>query len=431
MKKLILPILLVLFGAQVNAQYYFPPKTGNIWDTMSPNELGWCQDSINSLYQFLDDGKTKGFMVLKDGKIVLEQYFNGHGRDSTWYWASAGKTMVSFLIGRAQEQGLLNISDSSSKYLGKGWTSLTPEQEGKITVQHQLTMTSGLDFTKPDCTNPSCLTYWKDAGTGWYYHNPPYTLLRDVLENATGKNINQYMLSELTLKTGIKGQWFFVNPNNLLFSTTRNMAKFGSLMLNNGQWDGAKILGDTQFLGESVTTSQSLNKAYGYLWWLNGKESFRLPGSTLQFNGQIIPEAPADMYAGMGKNGQYVCVIPSQNMVVIRMGDDPDVSLVPTVFINNMFKKISNLSCGSAVPMPAYYQRADLAFYPNPIIKNDAWPTRMYSVKDRRIDIFSSHGQWMKTAWLKAGENALNLSSFARGLYIVKAEDQSFRIQVE
>ena len=91
MKKLILPILLVLIGAQVKAQYYFPPKTGNIWDTMSPNELGWCQDSINSLYQFLDDGKTKGFMVLKDGKIVLEQILGTHTFldglcDFFWYY---------------------------------------------------------------------------------------------------------------------------------------------------------------------------------------------------------------------------------------------------------------------------------------------------------------------------------------------------------
>lgn len=431
MKKRILPLLLLLIGAQLKAQYYFPPKTGNTWDTMSPSQLGWCQDSINSLYSFLDQGKTKGFMILKDGKIVLEQYFNGHGRDSSWYWASAGKTMITFLIGRAQEQGLLNITDSTSKYLGKGWTNLTPEQEGKITVRHQLTMTSGLDYTKPDCTNPSCLTYWKDAGTGWYYHNPPYTLLRDVLENASSKTINQYMLSELTLKTGIKGQWFFVNPNNLLFSTTRNMAKFGSLMLNKGIWDGTKILGDTSYMNASVNTSQNLNKSYGYLWWLNGKESFRLPGSTLQFNGEIIPEAPQDMYAGMGKNGQYVCVIPSQNMIVIRMGEDPDVSLVPTVFINNMFKKISTLSCGMPVPMPSYIQRKDLELYPNPITKNSEWPTRIYSTKDRHIDIYSTSGKRVQHIWITEGENELNLSGLARGLYIVKAEGKTFKIQVK
>lgn len=88
MKKVLFLAALCFFGMSSSAQYYFPPKTGDAWDTMSPDQLGWCRDSINSLYQLLDDGKSKGFMVLKDGKIVLEKYFNGHTKDSSWYWAS-------------------------------------------------------------------------------------------------------------------------------------------------------------------------------------------------------------------------------------------------------------------------------------------------------------------------------------------------------
>src|SRR5262245_52854379 len=102
-------------------QSYFPPLTGSTWDTLSPSALGWCPDRIDSLYDFLEEKNTKGFIVLKDGRIVLEKYFGTFTQDSAWYWASAGKTLTAFLIGQAQEQGFFDIDDSTSQYLGAGW----------------------------------------------------------------------------------------------------------------------------------------------------------------------------------------------------------------------------------------------------------------------------------------------------------------------
>jgi len=409
------------------SQYYFPPKTGTTWETTNPNSLGWCQDSIISLYNFLDSGKTKGFIVLKDGKIVLEQYFNGHGRDSAWYWASAGKTMVSFLIGKAQEQGFLNISDSTSQHLGKGWTSLTQGQEGKISIKDQLCMTTGLDYTQADCIAPICLTYWKDAGTGWHYHNPPYSLLRTVLENATGKNINTYMVQELTQKTGISGSWFFISPNNVLFSTTRSMARFGSLILNKGKWDGATILGDTNYIKASVNTSQTLNKSYGYLWWLNGKESYKFPGTTLQFNGPLLPDAPSDMYAGIGKDGQYVSVIPSQNMVVIRMGQDPDNLPVPTDYLNRLFKKIGQLSCNNSNLDMAESNRQILV-YPNP---SNVDIIQIKVNNPQIVFIYNSQGQLVKTIYpTDFNNNIASLENLPSGIYIANSGGNNVRFVV-
>jgi CubicO group peptidase (beta-lactamase class C family) len=80
------------------------------------------------------------------------------------------------------------------------------------------------------------------------------------------------------------------------------------------------------FLNEATNTSQTINLGYGYLWWLNGKSSYHLPQSQLQFTGSLIPTAPADMYMALGKNDQKIYVIPSKKMVVIRMGDiaNPD-----------------------------------------------------------------------------------------------------------
>ena len=179
-----------IFAAQFSfAQtLYFPPLTGSSWETLSPDSLGWCEDNIDSLYQYLEEKNTKAFLVLKNGRIVLEKYFGAFEQDSLWYWASAGKPATAVVVGIAQAEGLLDISDPTSDYLGEGWTAAPPEKEALITIRHQLTMTTGLDdsVADADCNLDTCLQYLANAGTRWAYHNAPYTLLDKVVEAATG-----------------------------------------------------------------------------------------------------------------------------------------------------------------------------------------------------------------------------------------------------
>ncbi len=340
--------LFLLFGyTAANAQYYFPPNNSSNWDTLAPSSLGWCQDRIDSLYQLLDTNNTKAFIILKNGKIVLEKYFDGHTASSNWYWASAGKTLTAFLVGIAQQENHLQITDTTSKYLGLGFTNCTPAQEEKITIWHQLTMTSGLNDAVPDpnCTADSCLNYLSNAGTRWAYHNAPYTLLDPVLENATGQTINQYLNQKVKIPTGMDGAFFPQGFNSLYISTARSMARFGLLILNRGNWNGNQILTDSVYYNSMVNTSQNINLSYGYLWWLNGKSSFMVPQTQFVFPGSFNPNAPNDVFMAIGKNGQYINVVPSQDMVVIRMGDNPDNSLVPFLFNDDIWEYINNLNC--------------------------------------------------------------------------------------
>jgi CubicO group peptidase (beta-lactamase class C family) len=121
------------------------------------------------------------------------------------------------------------------------------------------------------------------------------------------------------------------------------MARFGLLMLNKGKWENTTILNET-FFDEATNTSQNINLAYGYLWWLNGKSSFKLPQSELQFQGSIIPSAPNNMYMALGKNDQKIYVIPSKKMVVIRMGETANnVNLALSDFDNVLWQKINDL----------------------------------------------------------------------------------------
>ena len=364
MKKIL--ILAFCFCAFLSTaqNLYFPPVLGNTWETVSPQtSMNWCTPKMDSLKQFLTTKSTKAFIVFKDGRIAVEWYFGTFTQDSAWYWASAGKSLTSFLAGMAQQDGILNIQDSTSKYLGKGWTSLTAAQEGKIKVVHQLSMSTGLDDGVPNdnCTTPQCLTYKADAGTRWAYHNAPYHLVHDVIEKASGLTINQYTNQKLYAKTGITGLW----ADHIFYSKPRSAARFGLLALANGVWNGERILRDTAYWRTSINTSQPMNKSYGYLWWLNGKAEYMLPQIRLVYQGSIVDSAPNDMYAALGKNDQKIYVVPSQNMVVVRMGDASGIPLYAlSNFDNELWLKLSKMTCTSS-NQDIEYQ--DISVSPNPV----------------------------------------------------------------
>jgi len=169
---------------------YFPPTNSQNWESVTPESLNWDIDKLNELYDYLSTNNTRAFIILKDGKIVAEKYWGKNvlntapfDQNTNWYWASAGKSLTAFLIGIAQQEGLININNKTSDYLGENWTSLPLEKENLITIRNQLTMTTGLDYdvSNLDCTDPSCLQFKADAGSQWYYHNAPYTLLEKLL----------------------------------------------------------------------------------------------------------------------------------------------------------------------------------------------------------------------------------------------------------
>ena len=103
---LFLSVSMALSG-QAAAQLYFPPTVGSTWEPVSPVSLGWNTAYIDSLRDYLASQNTRAFVLLKDGRIAIEQYFGAFTGDSAWYWASAGKTLTSVLVGIAQQEGSL------------------------------------------------------------------------------------------------------------------------------------------------------------------------------------------------------------------------------------------------------------------------------------------------------------------------------------
>lgn len=419
--KIIFAITISLFMAKgIHAQsLYFPPLTGSAWDTISPTTLNLCQDRIDSLYTYLDTNNTKAFILLKDGKIVLEKYFGTQTQNSVWQWASAGKTLTSFLVGMAQQEGHLAITDTSSQYLGQGWTSCTPAQEEKITIRNQLTMTSGLDDGVPDnhCTYDSCLVYLADAGTRWAYHNAPYTLLDSVIFYSTGMTMNAYATQKLKNPTGMTGAFIPIGYDNVYFSNARSMARFGLLILNNGNWNGNQIMTDTAYFNQMTNTSQMLNKSYGYLWWLNGKASYMLPGTQFVFPGYLNPHAPADMIAALGKDGQFLNVIPSENMVWVRMGEAPDSLPVPYLMNDVIWQYINDLNCSTGLNEMNEKSPA-IQIFPNPI-SSEFNLTSDETIS--KVEIINLQGQAVTTETVNDKFVKIQNITLPSGFYFVRA----------
>ena len=320
---------------------YYPSNTSASWETKSLSSLGWNQNAVQPLKDYLNQKGTKSFMILVNGRIVMEEYFNGHTATATWEWNSAGKTLVASTVGIAQQENLLNINNKVSDYLGTEWTSMPLNKENLITVKHLLTMTAGNDDTKQYVIK-SNLTYIADAGTRWAYSNI-FQKLTDVVNKASNKPFETYFNEKLKSKIGMEGFWNFGTIFTIYHSNTKSMARFGLLALNKGKWNNEQIINESYF-NESVSTSQSINPSYGYLWWLNGKTSLMIPNEQNVYQGFLVPNAPADMYAAMGAKDQRIYVIPSKKMAVIRMGDASDPvnpNFAVSGFDNELWGKIN------------------------------------------------------------------------------------------
>ncbi|WP_042479141.1 serine hydrolase domain-containing protein [Solitalea canadensis] len=323
-----------------NSSFYFPPLNSDDWETETAASLGWDEAKLNEAITFAQSKNTYGLIILHKGRIVSENYWNNWNKNTKYYIASAGKSVTAYLVGIAQQEGLLKINDKTAHYLGNGWSSLPIAKEELITLKHQLIMTTGLDdnVVDVDCTDPSCLIYKADAGTRWAYHNAPYHLLHDVIAKASNSTISNFTKTRLADQIGMKNYTWI---NHILWLNTRDMARFGILMLNKGKWGEKTLMTDQQFFADMIHTSNNYNPSYGYLWWLNGKSSFMVPTLQTSFSGPLTPSAPADMYAALGKGDKKIYVIPSLDLVVVRQGDDTGTAVLgPSSFDEQLWAKL-------------------------------------------------------------------------------------------
>ncbi len=432
MKKTLLTyVFMLLLVIQAQSQTtYFPPLSGTSWDTVSPLSLGWCPDKIDSLENYLALKNTKAFIVLKSGKIAIEKYFGSFTKDSLWYWASAGKSLTGFLTGVAQDENLLSINDSVSRFLGNGWTSCPPAKERLITIKNQISMSTGLDDAVPDdnCILDTCLNYLTDAGTRWAYHNAPYHLVQDVIAAASGSTFNGFTNTRIESKIGMQGFWF----DYIYYSRARDMARFGLLIQNKAIWNSDTLLKDTSYFNEMIHSSQNYNLSYGYLWWLNGKGSYLLPQSQFVFQGNLIPNAPSDAIAALGKNDQKIYVVPSLDLVVIRMGNSAGIPLYAlSNFDNEVWGKLNAVFCNVSSGTIERSAKSVFQIFPNPAKESIEIRSSLMEKENSKVSIYDYFGRTVLEQSPLLASLKINISQFTPGIYLVRIGNEYQKLVVE
>ena len=316
---------------------YVPPDASGDWARATAAEAGLEEAAIESALAFAETRRSSGVVILYDGRIVAERYWEvaepppGYSRTMTGQTAagqaiedvaSVQKSVISFLTGVAEGKGVLDLGAPVTTYLGPGWSAASPDEEAAITVEHLLSMTSGLATDG---------TYEVPAGTRWQYNTNVYARMLRVLGTVSGLSVHDYTRRWLTEPIGMADSGWTPRPwvrggadaNSVGFSTSaRDLARFGLLMIRGGRWGDIDLLGNVGYIGRATAPSQPLNEAYGWLWWLNGQATGMLAGGTA-FDGSLVPSAPADLYAGYGARGRKVYVVPSHKLVVTRLGDAP------------------------------------------------------------------------------------------------------------
>lgn len=396
--------LLVVLQFETSAQYV-PPTVG-FWDTIQPASLGWNTAVLDTLPNYLQQTNTKAFIILKNGKIAYERYFGNFTSDSVWYWASAGKSLVSLLVHKAEQEGLIAIQDSVGAYLGQGWTNAPPAKENQITLSHLMAMSSGLNDGVPDqnCMIDTCLEYLADAGTRWAYHNAPYRLLQDIIDSASGVSPTLYSYQKLNA-LGITGAFL----DYVFYSKPRSMARFGLLISRRGRWGNLNVI-DSARVVQMTHPSQPMNESYGQLWWLNGQNSYMLPQSQFVFGGKMIPAGPDSLVMALGKNDQKIYVWKDVDIVVIRMGNSAGQSLLAlSSYDNQLWTRLSALFANE---ISAYVDHAEpVVVYPNP--SSEQFNFGRTVVQASLIDLNGN------TCRLAKNTDRINLQGLPTGTYLL------------
>jgi CubicO group peptidase (beta-lactamase class C family) len=310
---------------------------GAEFETGSPEDHGLDPAALRALDAYAEAHGSNCVSVVHDGVLVHDRYWNGTDVETNQEIFSATKSITSFLVGIAQDRGLLDLDDPAADYIPE-WAG-TPAEA--VTVRDLLSNDSGRHYDfQTDYLEMAAGAEDKSAfaialaqddppGSVWVYNNSAIQTLEQVLEVATGEDVADFAEANLFAPIGMTTT---INHdpagNTLAFmggqASCQDLARFGLLALNLGNWDGEQVV-SAAYVQEALAPSQDLNSVYGFLWWLNsdGPRVAGLDGSGARIvdDGSLAwPDAPPDTVAAQGLGGQLSIVVPSEGLVITRLG---------------------------------------------------------------------------------------------------------------
>lgn len=301
-------------------------------DSLSINKTK-LDEAISLLFQEQYNNKpllTKAVLVVYKNKIIAEKYGAGYDQNSMFLGWSMAKSVTAALVGILSKQGKLSPEQPAPVDI---WQQ---DDRRQITIENLLQQTSGLNF-KEDYSSYSSATNMLfnkgdmagyvetlplkvKPGTEFYYSSGNSNILSGIVRSTVGdKDYHSFLYRELFHKLGMyhsvmepDASGTFVG-SSYIWASARDYAKFGMLYLNDGVWNGERILPEGWV--KKTTTAPNANrlKNYGYQFWLNGFNE-KKPSQ------KEFPQMPADFFYADGYGGQRIYIVPSLQLVAVRLG---------------------------------------------------------------------------------------------------------------
>lgn len=278
---------------------------------------------------------TRALLIVYQGLLIAEQYAPGISKNTPLQGWSMTKSVMNALVGILVKQGKLSINQKAPI---QKWTH-TNDPRSSITLDQLLRMSSGLEFDETAgaaVTDLSEMLFLKrDAATfaidkplihpansHWQYSSGTSNIISRIVRVASGgstADVVRLLRNELFIPLGM--QQAIIEPDSsgnligssYMYATARNWARFGQLYLQDGRWEGKQLLPEGWVKYSSTPTPASPKGEYGAHFWTNG-------GIHSAAENRPFPSLPEDLYYAAGYKGQRVVIIPSHQLVIVRLG---------------------------------------------------------------------------------------------------------------
>ncbi|MFC1726414.1 serine hydrolase domain-containing protein [candidate division KSB1 bacterium] len=299
---------------------FVPAQLSDGWEISTPADEGFDQSEIDRAYERLFSESlypaAHSMLVIRNGKLVSEAYCRDkEDRDMFHNIQSATKSITSILTGIAIDRGFIeSVNDPVYHYIPEYFDGNVRKRD--ITIHHVLTMETGLYFDNDEHTaeffhsQGSSLEYVLhkeltfSPGSDWYYTDGNPQLLSGIIQKVTGKTEEEFAEEYLFGPLGIEHYQWEKHHDGLTFGAVglwlrpRDMAKIGQMMLQDGLWNGERIL-SAEWIAESVKL-QTTHQTYGYYWY---------------------PWDEKEAYYASGHGGQLIYIAPDKQLVVVFTAD--------------------------------------------------------------------------------------------------------------
>ena len=329
-----------LFLKEGNYTADYWPTDG--WRACRPEEVGMDSIGLMAVYGYAANPNlnTEGLIIIKKGYIVGEAYFQGFSPSTRHDSYSVAKSFSSALIGIAVDRGLISTVDEKIYCFFSQWqTPNTDTLKQSISIEHVLQMGTGLEWKEDnyyegfEATDVYAMIQSNDhlefvlnkpindpPGTIWRYSTGNSALLSGVIEYTSGATAYNFARENLFNKIGTMGIiWDHDRAGHTItgfgiHATVREFAKFGYLYQNYGEWDGEQVV-SRAWIEKSMQPVTERVHYYGYHWWRKSV-----------FQGHDESNVPENTMIAWGIYTQQIFIMPDEEIVIVRVGNDPNPS---------------------------------------------------------------------------------------------------------